>query len=297
MSDIPNEFDYLAELKIVNSLHGVAREKAIQDFVNKLTPILEKTALRETKQYVRHNQAEYLADIKQVVYLCLLEIIEKDRKDPGCVSSSPRAFESILAGEVRNNVRSFVTKYVQNVPAGHISASRRRYYLRVVSDGLAQKLGRHPTAEEAVEAANKKYAGRKDAKRQGMFFTEADFAPAAHDVSLDDDAAVQNLAARSPLALSDQGSDPARDNGTQLASVDWQEVVASAIRLCENDSKICGQIAEAWLGSYLVSGEWDEVPHAQICQATGVSQSSVEKYFPRVKTIFLQEFERKRGPR
>lgn len=61
--------------------------------------------------------------------------------------------------------------------AGMDGVRRRKAVLASARAALARELGREPTANQVLEAANARMASRADAAKQGMVFTSADLAP------------------------------------------------------------------------------------------------------------------------
>lgn len=216
-----------------------------------------------------HVRFRAVEDLTQELAVLLLTMVRQERERPGRYTGLGYTWESVFSQKAHNVARSWADGSGLQDVSGRAGAARRYRYLSQRRDELAQELGREPSKAEVVAYANTHAAQhRKDARRQGLVFTEADLVP--------------------PVAtpyLPESMAETMPDSSTPLVDIEGREFARAIAEEASRQSPYLGEIACTWVGPILCGRsagpmEWDAVRAAH-----GLNRAQIEAVRTELRSI------------
>lgn len=214
-----------------------------------------------------YRDAHGINDIEQVISEKILVSLREATPE---TSNRITDWLRFLYGLSVNAVKDYLASSQMTVASKMSGVMKRRDIIARTEKELLATLGREPSREEIIEAANAwAIEHHKDARKQGLLLSEEDFATASmRPVSLDE----------TPFA------GPASDGEAEIASeaqLALNRVRSVAKRLFPEDADLA-TVVEAWVGCIAAA---ERPSQANIAKVTGLGATAVRANLAKLNDV------------
>lgn len=257
---------------IVAAEEGYERDSLIQDLFTEARRDFALMAARFCRLFRvdRNTWAdECLSIIHEIAFLMIQEAIA----DPKFADKIQR-FLGLVQYRSKSRIAQFFESSAGTNPAsGMNSMRRRRTELEKDRARMAAELGREPSRQEVVDATNERMRRqRKDAERQGMIASVADF-----DLHYTEDIVDHH----------DRAAEDDNESGKYLDRVDIQNALSKTVRLAFEVGHELGTVAQAWAFPMLSDINLDLATNQIIVEQTGMPIGKVRELRTQVDQLLI----------